>query len=61
MSITGQSITEEFWQYAKEAVLSAAAAKTDDDRQDLLELARTWTQAALQARETAGRLGPIPD
>jgi hypothetical protein len=40
------SITDEFWQYAKEAILSAAAAKTDEDRQSLLELARTWTQAA---------------
>jgi hypothetical protein len=56
--ITAQSITGEFWQYAKEAILSAATAKTDDDRQDLLELARTWTQAALQARESADRLGP---
>jgi hypothetical protein len=25
------SITDEFWQYAKEAILSAAAAKTDED------------------------------
>jgi hypothetical protein len=45
-----QSITDQFWQYAKEAMLSAAAAKTDDDRKSLLELARTWTQAALQQR-----------
>jgi hypothetical protein len=40
----------QFWQYAKEAILSACYAKTDDDRQGLLELARTWTQAALQER-----------
>jgi hypothetical protein len=39
------SITEQFWQYAKQAILSAAAAKTDEDRQSLLDLARTWTQA----------------
>jgi len=44
------SITNQFWQYAKEALLSAAAAKTDEDRKSLLELARTWTQAALQER-----------
>jgi len=44
------SITDEFWQYAKEAILSAAAAETDEDRQSLLDLARTWTQAALRAR-----------
>jgi hypothetical protein len=45
------SITDQFWQYAKEALLSAAAAKTDEDRQSLLDLARTWTQAALQERQ----------
>ena len=31
-------------------MLSACYAKTDDDRQGLLELARTWTQAALLER-----------
>ncbi len=55
------SVTDQFWQYAKEAILSAAAAKTDGDSQDLLELARTWTQAALHERESAGRLGPTPE
>jgi hypothetical protein len=44
------SITDQFWQYAKEAIVSAAAAKTDEDRQGLLDLARTWTQAAIQER-----------
>jgi hypothetical protein len=44
------SKTDEFWQYAKEAILSASYAKTDDERQDLLDLARTWTQAALVER-----------
>jgi hypothetical protein len=33
------SITDQFWQYAKEAMLSACDAETDDDRQGLLELA----------------------
>jgi hypothetical protein len=42
--------TDQFWQYAKEAILSAYYAKTDDERLGLLELARTWTQAALIAR-----------
>jgi hypothetical protein len=45
-------ITDQFWQYAKEAVLSACEANTDDDRQDLLELARIWTQAALVERRS---------
>jgi hypothetical protein len=45
------SIADQFWQYAKEAILSAATAKTDGDRRNLLELARIWTQAARQERQ----------
>lgn len=45
---------DQFWQYAKKAILLACDAKTDDeDKRGLLDLARTWTQAALQER--AGR------
>jgi hypothetical protein len=44
------SKTDEFWQYAKEAIISATRAETDDERHGLLELARTWTQAALVER-----------
>jgi hypothetical protein len=43
-------ITDQYWQYAKEAILSVSYAKTDEDRQGLLELSRTWTQAALVER-----------
>ena len=49
------SKTDQFWQYAKEAILSACYAKTDEDKQGLLELARIWTQAALQERESSSR------
>jgi hypothetical protein len=49
-------ITDQYWQYAKEAILSACDAKTDDDRQGLLELARTWTQAALLERASSSHL-----
>ena len=49
------SETEQFWQYAKEAMLSACDAKADEDKAGLLELARTWTQAALQERESCSR------
>ena len=49
------SITDQFWQYAKEAMLSACDAKTDDDREGLLELARTWTHAALVERQSINR------
>ena len=49
------SKTDPFWQYAKEAILSAYEAKTDEDKEGLLELARTWTQAALQERASVNR------
>jgi hypothetical protein len=46
------SQTDQFWLYAKEAILSISYAKTDEDKQSFLDLARTWTQAALLARNT---------
>jgi hypothetical protein len=42
------SETDQFWQYAREAMLSACDAQTSEDKQDLLGLARVWTQAALR-------------
>jgi hypothetical protein len=44
------SETDRFWQFAKEAIVAVGYAKSDKEKQDLLELARTWTQAALQQR-----------
>ena len=44
------SKTNEFWQYAKEAILSAYYADSAEERQGLLDLAGTWTQAALMER-----------
>jgi hypothetical protein len=44
------SETDQFWLYAKEALLSISYAKTDEDKQGLLDLARIWTLAALRAR-----------
>jgi hypothetical protein len=49
------SKTDQFWQYAKETILLACDAKTDEDKQGLLELALTWTQAARQEREASSR------
>jgi hypothetical protein len=46
------SETDQFWQYAKEAVLAASNAESDDEKQGLLDLAQTWTQAALIRRRT---------
>jgi hypothetical protein len=52
------SKTDQFWQYAKEAVISTFYAKTEEERQGLLDLGRTWTQAALLERASAvGRAG----
>jgi hypothetical protein len=47
------SKADQFWQYAKEAIVSASCAKSDEDRQGLLELARTGTQAALSERASS--------
>jgi hypothetical protein len=47
------SKTDQFWQYAREAILSASCAETDEDRQGLFGLARTWTQAALLERASS--------
>ena len=44
------SKTDQFWDYAKDAILSTYDAKTEHDNQGLPELARPWTQAALQER-----------
>ena len=52
------SITDQFWEYAKEAMLSACDAKTAEDREGLLELARTWTLAALEERQSINRASP---
>ena len=41
---------DQFWQYANEAYLSAYDAKNEKDREAFLDLARTWTQAALVER-----------
>jgi hypothetical protein len=44
--------TDQYWEYAREAVFAASQADTDHDRRNLLELSRIWTQAALVARRS---------
>jgi hypothetical protein len=39
--------TDQFWQYAKEALLLALSAESNDDRESLAELSQTWTRAAI--------------
>ena len=46
------SITDQFWQYAREAILWACDAKADEGRQALLGLAQTWSLAALLSRRS---------
>jgi hypothetical protein len=48
---------ERFWQYAKEAMLSASRAETERDKQDLLDLARTWAQAGSSRAALRSRSG----
>ena len=45
------SSTDQFWQYAKEALVLALSAESEDDRQSLLELSQTWTRAAIVERQ----------
>jgi hypothetical protein len=45
------SLAEEYREFAQECVRWATDAHTDEHRQMLLELAKTWTLAALKAEE----------
>ncbi len=49
------SSTDQFWQYAKEALVLALSAKSEDDKQSLLELSQTWTRAAIVERQLRAR------
>ncbi|MGC1355541.1 MAG: hypothetical protein WA851_07090 [Xanthobacteraceae bacterium] len=37
------SVSDEFWQYAKEAMFAACLAESDEEKLGLLDLSRTWT------------------
>jgi hypothetical protein len=43
------SKADQFRQYAEEAMRWARQSKTENEKQALLDLARTWTQAALRS------------
>jgi hypothetical protein len=43
------SKAEEFRQYAEEAVRWARKSKTEHEKQAFMDLARTWTEAAVQS------------
>ena len=46
------SEADQFRQYAQEAMRWAHQAKTEKEKRALLELARTWSQAALESDST---------
>jgi hypothetical protein len=46
------SQADQFRQYAEEALRGAHQSKTEKNKQALIELARTWTQGALQSEST---------
>jgi hypothetical protein len=46
------SEADQFRQYAQEAMRWARQAKTEKEKRALLELARTWLQAALESDST---------
>jgi hypothetical protein len=46
------SKVDDFWQYAKEAALSASHTEDEEERQTCSDLARIWIQAALMERRS---------
>jgi hypothetical protein len=46
------SEADQFRQYAQEALLWAHQSTTEKEKRALLELARTWSQAALESGST---------
>ena len=46
------SETDQFRQYAEEAMRWIRQSKTEKEKQVLIELARTWTQAAAVSERT---------
>jgi hypothetical protein len=48
------SKSDQFGQYAEEALQWARQSKTENEKQALIELARTWTQAAVQGEHIFG-------
>jgi phage-related minor tail protein len=45
---------EQFRQYAEEAMRWAYQSKSQNEKEALIELARTWTQAAVQSEHIYG-------
>jgi adenosyl cobinamide kinase/adenosyl cobinamide phosphate guanylyltransferase len=52
------SKADDFWQYAEEALRSATKSKSERQKQALVDLARTWMQAALKADASTSNNNP---
>jgi hypothetical protein len=48
------SKSDQFRQYAEEALQWARQSKTENEKQAVIELARTWTKAAVQSERIFG-------
>jgi hypothetical protein len=55
------SKADQFWLYAREAVLFAGDAETDQEKQTRFDLARIWTQAALSDRASFSHHNSQPE
>ena len=55
------SKADQFWLYAREAVLFAGDSETDQEKQTLFDLARIWTQAALLDRASSSDQDSQPE
>ena len=53
--------SDQFRQYAEEALLWVAQAKTEEEKQILVELMCTWTQAAVASDRIGVLSGSTPE
>jgi hypothetical protein len=51
-----RSEAEKYWQYSRECTKQALEAETAKDRDQLLDLARVWTEAAVREEINAKSL-----
>jgi hypothetical protein len=55
------SESNQFRQYAEEAMLWVAQSKTEEAKQHLLELVRTWTEAAVMSERIIVGVGSLSE
>jgi hypothetical protein len=55
------SESAQLWKFAEEAMLSARQSKSEIEKSGLMDLARTWAQAALQSETTVAIKARAPE